>query len=170
MVFIHLFIQKLLSSTSGSEVGYYVRSSPTSLCLPLEQHCATELSVTISNVLCTVGERDTRSTGGGPCFWDLRTFLGQAVNVTIKMTRKFIGIALGIRDIPLNSGKVIIKIIKYLSLYLSLWQSDGIMYLSHWTNMGVPPVCRGWSRFSRAWRILPESLPSQVEVPCWGYC
>lgn len=77
--------------------------------MPLEQHCATELSVTISNVLCTVGERDTRSTGGGPCFWDLRTFLGQAVNVTIKMTQKFIGIALGIRDIPLNSGKVIIN-------------------------------------------------------------
>lgn len=48
MVFIHLFIQKLLRSPSGSEVGCYVRSSPTSLCLPLEQHCATELSVTIA--------------------------------------------------------------------------------------------------------------------------
>lgn len=57
MVFIHLFIQKLLNSTSGFEVGYYVRLLPADPCLPVELHCPRELSVII--------EMSIQAAGGG---------------------------------------------------------------------------------------------------------
>lgn len=177
MVFIHLFIQKLLSSTSGSEVECYIRWSPTSLCLPLEQLCPTELSVIIvmNSAPWAEGIQDGQEVAPAPGTFGLSRFSCPHD----KVTQKLIGITLGIWGIPLNLGKVIINkdIIPFLATFrcenqmvLCILVTEQIWLCLLCAKDEASSVGLGWyfqSHCPRRWRCLGEvtvSLPLYLNL------